>query len=260
MLKNKCSELPNNTKIMHESQEKWRNQAWRITLENNKNEIELLLEKTNLFDIWSNSLQNNDVAKRLIPEIFMDGYISIHFAGYGLYKYANVCLRSQLETVLRMIYFSTHPIEFNWWCKGNKWYRNGLKNKDVWGERYEYFKELEYLKEFEKRCKDTNRLFRDGKNINKLYLELSEYVHSGVFSFQTKTDYFCPIYKINEFKNWANRFKRIQEYINILLILGFHKEFNDISSANQKKIIEVGIESSNYIKKLKEVLNYNQGG
>ena len=252
MAENKFSELPDNTKILDESQEKWRNEAWRKTLEKHKNEIEKMLEKINLFDIWSNSLQNNEAVNRLIPEIFMDGYISIHFAGYGLYKYANVCLRSQLETVMRLIYFSTHSIEFNWWCKGNKWYRKGLKYKDVWGEGYLYFKELEYVKEFEKKCNDDKRLFRNGKNINRIYLELSEYVHSGVFSFQTKTDYFSPNYKIREFKKWANRFKKIQEYINILLILGFRKEFKEMSNTNQEKIIEVGIESSHYIKKLRK--------
>lgn len=256
MSKNDPPKLPESTRIMHESQEKWRSKAWKETLEKHKDEIEEMLEKINLFDIWSNTLQNNDAAKRLIPEIFMDGYVSIHFAGYGLYKYANVCLRSQLETTLRLIYFSTHPVEFDWWCKGNEWYRKGL-DRDVWGERYDYFKELEYVKKFEKECDEDKRLFQEGKKVNKIYQKLSEYVHSGIFSLQTKPNYFSPKYEINEFKSWANHFKEIQEYINILLILGFPKEFNEFSKNSQEKIKKSGIESSHYKEKLKGVLNSN---
>lgn len=255
MSKSNLSSLPDNTKIMHESQEKWRNKNWKETLEEHKSGIEKVIEKINLFDIWSNSLQDNDAAERLIPEIFMDGYISIHFAGYGLYKHANICLRSQLETTLRLIYFSTHPVEFNWWCKGNEWYRKGLATRDVWGEKYEYFKELEYVKEFEKKCNEDRRLFQEGKRVNKVYQKLSKYVHTSAFSFQTKPDDFSPKYKVEEFERWIDNFKEIQEYINILFILGFSKEFEKSSNTSQEKIKEIAIESSHYKEKLKEALN-----
>lgn len=240
---------------MHESQEKWRNKNWEETLREHKSGIEKLIEKINLFDIWSNSLQDNDAAKRLIPEIFMDGYISIHFAGYGLYKYANICLRSQLETTLRLIYFSTHPVEFDWWCRGNEWYRKGLATKDVWGEKYEYFRQLEYVKKFEKECDRDKKLFEEGQRVNKIYHTLSKYVHTSAFSFQTKPDDFSPKYKIEEFMKWVDNFKEIQEYINILLIFGFPKEFEKLNSTGQEKIREIAIESPHYKEKLKEVLD-----
>ena len=246
--------LPPNTKTMYESQEKWRTKASEDTLSAHKDEIEDSLEKANLFDIWSNSLQGSEAARRLIPEIFMDGYMSIHFACYGLYKYANICLRSQLETTLRLIYFSTHPVEFEWWRVGNEWYRAGLRTRDVWGEGYGYFEQLEKVKKFEETCDEGQRLFQHARKVTKIYQTLSTYVHSGVFSLQTKPDQFSPRYKIDEFCKWMSNFKEIQGYIHTLLVLGFSKEFKKMSQVNQETVVRVGIESLHHREKLKEVI------
>lgn len=45
MSKNNLSGLPDNTKSMHGSQEKWRGETWKETLDKHKDEIEKLLEK-----------------------------------------------------------------------------------------------------------------------------------------------------------------------------------------------------------------------
>lgn len=251
--KNDLSNLPSNLRVIHESQKKWRNKAWEATLNNHRDELERMLEKINLFDVWSDGLQNNEAIKRLLPEIFMDSYMSIHFAGYGLYKYANICLRSQLETALRLIYFSPHPVEFDWWRNGNESYRSGLANKDVWGEGYLYFQELENVKQFEDKCTEGQRLFRGGKKVSNIYRKLSTYVHSGMFSFQTKPDEFSPRYKIEDFKHWSENFNEIQEYINILLILSFLKEFKQMRESDKNKILQVAI-TTEYNSKLREVL------
>lgn len=247
-------DLPPNTKTMYESQEKWRAKALKDTLSAHKDQIEASLEKVNLFDIWSNSLQTSEVARRLIPEIFMDAYMSIHFACYGLYKYANICLRSQLETALRLIYFSTHPIEFGWWSAGNEWYRAGLRTKDVWGEGYGYFEQLENVKKFEELCEEGQRLFQHARKVPQIYQTLSTYVHSGVFSLQTKPDQFSPRYKIDEFSKWGTNFKEIQSYIHILLVLSFLEEFKKMSTVNQNRVLEIVIASLYYRERLKELV------
>lgn len=253
MSKKSRTDLPDNVKAMHETQENWRKKAWEETLEKHKNELERMLEKMNLFDIWSDALQDNEATKRLLPEIFMDGYMAIHFAGYGLYKYANICLRSQLETTLRLIYFSTHPIEFGWWCSGNESYRSGLGNKDVWGEGYQYFQELDYVKQFEQKCNQGQRLFQEGKKVSNIYKKLSTYVHSGSFSLQTKPDEFSPRYKITNFKRWYSNFDEIQHYINVLLVLGFLKEFKRIPGGEKNRILQFGM-GTNYRTKMQEIL------
>jgi len=250
--RNKLPSLPTNLTIMHESQEKWRKKAWEKTLTKHKDELEEMIEKIRLFDIWSNSLQNIEAAKKLIPEIFMDGYISIHFSCYGLYKYANSCLRSQLETTLRLIYFSTHPIEFDWWGSGNEWYRNGLRKRDVWGDGYQYFQELTRVKEFERKCGQGENLFRDGGRVSRIYGKLSAYVHSGIFSFQTKSDEFSPQYKIAQFKLWLSNFNEVQEYIHILLTLSFLDEFKNMRMREKETILQAAIRTD-YQAKLKEM-------
>ncbi len=247
----RVADLPTETRTTHESQNKWRRKNWEKTLKEHKENIEELLKKISLFDVWSNKLQDNDVAVRLIPEIFMDAYISIHLAGYGLYKYACMSLRSELETALRLVFFSTHPVEFKWWSDGNEGYRSGLKIKEVWGESYNYFEQLDNIKEFEKLCDDNKKLFG---GIRGVYKTLSKFIHSGAGHFQTRPDRVSPKYKLEEFKSWIKTFKEVQEYINILFALSFYEEFKKLNVTDQKKIKEMGIESSYYRENLEKVL------
>jgi hypothetical protein len=239
---------------MHESQKKWRNENWNETMREHKNEVEKLLQKISIFDIWSNVLQDDEVAKTLIPEIFMDAYVSVHLAGYGLYKYAHVCLRSELETTLRLVFFSTHKVEFKWWAEGNEWYKENVTG-DVWGRGFLYFEQLDNVKKFEKSC-DANRKLFGGKKvgIRGTYKTLSKFIHSGAGHFQTKPDRVSPKYKLDEFRKWTKTFKEVQEYINILLALGFSKEFKKLSKANCKKIERIGIESPYYWKIARQAL------
>ena len=246
------NKLPDKTKSMFESHQKWSNNNLKETLKNHHREIEKLLQKIEVFDIWKNILQEkykNEVGL-LIPEIFMDSYNSIHFACLGLYKQANVCLRAQIETALRMVYFSTHPVEFKWWHAGEDWY---IKKGDVWGERYEYFKRLEDVKNFEKKCKENNYEASLFNKINDLYKKLSKYVHSGVASFQTTPERYSPNYKISEFKRWMSNFKMIQKYSNTILILGFAEEFKNTSLTRKKRILKE-LEDNNFKKGIRKSL------
>lgn len=245
--------LPELTKAMHES--RWRDRNWDQTIKKHKKEIEKLLQKITVFDIWSNSLQDSEAPRWMVPEIFIDSYMSIHFACFGLYKYAHMCMRSQLETALRVIFFSTHPVEFDWWSKNIEFYRSGLRTKDVWGEGYKYFGQLENIKKFEKKCNKEKRLFEEGKRVNKIYQKLSKYVHSGPLSFQTRPDIFSPRYRLEKFKNWVKSFKEVQECINVLLVLSFPKEFKGLSKTSREKIRKIGIELPHYRRILKKVLS-----
>lgn len=247
-------DLPELTKSMHDSQENWRNENWNRTMEKHKEEIEKLLQKLSLFDIWSNLLQDDEVAKTLIPEAFVDAYVSVHFAGYGLYKYAHICLRSELETTLRLIFFSTHKVEFKWWSEGNEWYRENVAG-DVWGRGYLYFEQLETIKKFEKLCADNRKLFGGRKvGIKRIHRMLSRFIHSGAGHFQTRPGRISPKYEHEEFGKWIKTFVMVQEHINILLILGFPEQFKKLSGSNQRKIKETGVESSQHREILEKIL------
>lgn len=247
----KIDRLPTLTKAMFSDQKKWSKDNWSLTLGEHSSDTENLLEKINLFDIWSNALQDSEPTRKLIPEIFLDGYMAIHFACMGLYKYAYVCLRSQLETGLRLVYFSTHPIEFKWWLNGNEWYRGGLQ-KDVWGEGYNYFNNLEFIKEFDKKLDKDKPLFN---GVRKSYSKLSKYVHSSPESFQTRPSSISPKYNIEQFKIWQTMFNEILDYINVIFILSFYDKFVSFPSTQQKTIFEKGIKNRKFREKLKEILS-----
>lgn len=226
--------LPELTKIMYVIQQKGIDRNCEETLRIHFRELEKLLQKTQVFTIWKNKLANKyGVAKELIPEIFMDAYISILFASMGLYKQANICLRAQLETALRLVYFSTHPVEFKWWYEGSEWYLDA-KSKDVWGIEYKYFRQLEEVNSFEK-VSDFG-LFN---NIKSFYKVLSKYVHGGAASFQTRPDRISPKYIRKEFNKWVGNFKKVQIYVNTILILGFAELFIAFGTDTQKKMLKI---------------------
>lgn len=249
----RVTDLPTETKTTHESQNKWRSKNWRKTLNVHKQDIEELLKKISLFDIWLNKLQHDDVAMKLIPEIFMDAYISIHFAGYGLYKYAHMCLRSELETAMRLVFFSTHPVEFSWWSDGNEWYRDNVTG-DVWGRGYLYFEQLDNIKEFEKSCDDNKKLFGGKKvGIRGVYKTLSKFIHSGAGHFQTRVDRVSPKYDSDEFEEWNKIYEKVQTYILMILALGFADKFKAMTNTQRNKILDIGMDAY-YEEKLKRIL------
>jgi hypothetical protein len=137
--------------------EKWSKKCWQTTLSSHKKEIQNISKKPPFFDFWTNILSDNAVALHFFPEIFFDSYMSIQFACMGLYKYAIMCLRSELESTLKLIYFSDHPIEFKWWINGNE--IDGITSKrNVWGEGYIYFQNLDNIKLFNSKFNDKVQL------------------------------------------------------------------------------------------------------
>lgn len=238
----KVRDLPELTKSIHKGQAKWRDKNWKKTLSTHSSELEKLLKRISVFSRWRNKLQQSDAAKKLFPEIFIDAFSSVHFACFGLYKYANMCLRSELETTLRLIFFSTHPVEFSWWLKGKSVYRDIYSQaNDVWGPGYIYFKNLENIQKFEMNCDKAKQLFSEGCKLKKMYTTLSQFIHSGAGHFQSRPSGFIPAYELDEFKQWYSRCNEAQTYINILLALTFSEEFKGMTPTSRNAILDVGI-------------------
>jgi len=249
------NKLPTLAKIMYNSQQKWVQENWKATLAAHANGINALLDSIGVFDVWKKVLSNKygKISKELIPEIFMDSYMSAHFACMGLYKQANVCLRSQLETSLRLVYFSTHPVEYKWWCEGSTWYL-GSKFKDVWGPSYQYFEMLEEVKCFHKSC--NLGLF---KSIPDFYKTLSQYVHGSAQSFLTKPNRISPKYNIGEYKKWETNFKDVQKYSNTIFVLGFAEVFRAEDVPVQRAILKI-IKDKGYKNGLRKSLKLRISG
>lgn len=255
------SSLPEWLKAIHDSQNKWREQNWQKTLQDHSAELESLLDMVNVLHLWPNAVGGVEVSKKLLPEIVMDFFTSLHFACWGLYKSAHMCLRAGLETTLRLVYLSTHPVEYQWWLEGKEWYREGSPvRQDVWGPGYRYFTMLPGIKVFDKACDESRKLFGSkSAGIGELQSDLSKHIHSGPEQFQTEVNRISPQYDIGRFKRWLKRAKKALTFINIILALSFKDAFCDMHPEDREKIIDKGIADDDYRDKLKDVLGRPEG-
>lgn len=224
----RIKDLPEWTKLFYDMQSDRRN-VFKITLANQKPIIEGMLLKLNIYSVWTNMLLKNPVAGQLIPEIFIDSNSSMLFGCFGLFKYAYMCMRSELETALRLIFFRHHPKEFKWWLDGKIWWPGARQSSHVWGVNYSYFQNLEKIDMFDEACPEHLTLFKKKKNIYNSYKLLSNSIHSSAKHFQTSSDQLSTSYDIGKFNQWVRTWERIESQVNILLSLGFFEELNSKS-------------------------------
>jgi hypothetical protein len=237
-------------KEFYKTYEKWSDKCWQTTLSSHEKEIQNLSKKQQFFDFWTDTLSDNPVAVHFFPEIFFDSYMSIQFACMGLYKYAIMCLRSELESTLKMIYFSDHPVEFNWWVNGVE--IDGITSKKhVWGDGYTYFQNLDNIKLFNSKFNDKSQLIN---NIKTIYSAYSKYVHTSAKSFQTSQRNIIPKFDLKDFKGWVAKFETTQEYIHVLLILTYFEKFKLADPKDRDELIKICVTDSNYNSKLKSTI------
>jgi len=242
--------LGTETKSIYQHQLTWGRNNWHESLTQHATEIEQLMNKLSTLEIWNSKLQSSPAAKELIPEIWMDNYVSITLACIGLYKHATMSLRSSLETGLRLVYFFQHPIEYSWWKKGSR-FGQDRERHDVWGPSYEYFGLL--FSEFENECiKDGKDLFKQQKCLPTLYNSLSGSIHTQAKRLQTTSGY-SPKYNRAKFCEWKEFFFITNTYLNIILTLGFPNQFKNLLASDKSKIIDIGI-GDYYNDKVKKIL------
>jgi hypothetical protein len=230
---------------------KWSDKSWDKTLSAHEKEILKLSKKPPFFDFWTNILSDDPVAIYFFSEIFFDSYMSIQFTCMGLNKYAIMCLRSELESTLKMIYFSNHPVEFDWWVHGKE-IEGITSKKHVWGDNYLYFENLENIKKFNSKFKEKSMLIN---NIKKIYSDYSKYVHTSAKSFQTGQGKISPKYSIKNFKEWEYKFNTTQEYIHILLILTYFEKFKLADQHDRDELIKTCVTDPDYNRNLIETIS-----
>lgn len=256
MARFKIDDLPQLLKAVHNAQNKWRKQNWKKSIIDESNEIEKVLEILNLYGKWKNKFHGDIIAEKIIPEIFADGINGLHFALLGLYKYANMCLRSQMESALRMIYFIDHKIEYEWWLNDNEWYLN-IKQTYVWGSDFIYFKQLSKINAFDRQCNANKRIYsgkKSGDLLKILYAQLSKSIHTSADYFQTSTGRYSPKYDKAKFQEWIKNCNDLQCYIMISLILAFPHIFKEMTTTEQSHILNKAIIDPDYIQKIRSVI------
>lgn len=241
----KKADIPEKSQIMHSSQNRWRKKNWEDSLKNQGNKLEDLLSLIEVFDTWKNRLPKDDATKSLSREIYSDAYMSIHLACFGLYKNAYMSLRSQLETALRLIYFSSHPLEYKLWLDGDeKWIGDLLRSSDVWGTNFKYFMYIPEVNKLENTLNQNLRLINSNTaKLKDVYGKLSKHVHSGGPFLQTRQGHLSPKYNQPEFDLWYGIYKDVQKYINILFALCFLDSFKKMPAGESDLILNLAIGS-----------------
>ena len=253
----KIDDLPPLVKTVHNAQKKWRKQNWEMSIIDQDDDIERVLEILNIYGKWKNKFHGDKIAEKIMPEIFTDGINGLHFALLGLYKYANMCLRAQMESALRMIYFINHKIEYEWWLNDNEWYIN-VKQKYVWGSDFIYFKQLSKINAFDQQCVNDKRIYsgnnKKGNLLKGLYSQLSKSIHTSADYFQTSTGRYSPKYDKEKFQEWIKNCNDLQCYIMISLILAFPHIFKEMTPTEQNHILNKAIIDPNYIQEIRSVI------
>lgn len=185
--------------------------------------VKSIVDSIQSLDCWSNNLQANDSSAQLISEIFVDLFVSLLFTLRGLYKYADMALRSALENALNLCYFYTHPIEFGWWQSGREWYNT----PHPWGEGYAYFKNLTG-------SPAGRRLFEE--QVKREYQQLSRSIHSSSQRLQTAGSMLSPVVDRGRLGSHLKVTERTISLINTILTYTFSEEFSDMSSTEKALI------------------------
>ena len=254
MVRINVNNLPRMLRSVHNAQNQWRQQNYAKSVNEFKDDIEKILEILNFYGKWKSKF-SGQIAEKMMPEIFMDGLTSLYFALFGFYKAANMGLRSQLETALRLIYFMDHLREYEWWLNGNEWYK-GQKGTYVWGDEFNYFKQIDKISEFEKDLDSNKKIYsgsssgKTGNLLKEIYGKLSMSIHTSAQHFQTSTSKFTPKYSRPKMEEWIKSCRDLQCYIIVSLILCFPKEFNKMSTTEKSAILNKGVVEEDYINKI----------
>jgi hypothetical protein len=194
-------------------------------------DLDHIVKSGESLNCWSNALQAHGLAP-LVSEIFIDIYASIHFSLCGLYKYADMALRSALENALNVAYFYGHPVEFRWWQNGGEWYLVN-KHPHPWGDGYNYF--LLLASELPGNKGESTI----EKELSTEYRALSKSIHSTSQKLQTKGFKLAPTVDIGRFKQWSVRMNRILSMINSVLVLALRDKFQNMKVQDKTLVDEV---------------------
>lgn len=160
---------------------------------------------------WKFLLKNMAIHKRaFLEEIASDALQILPIALLGFRKPASILIRGILENVLRHVYFSDHPIEFERINSAQKWY---LKNDEL----YDYIKIHPRFTGIEIKFDSINRM-------KSLYDDLSADIHARRLSnLELRKGLVDIKYDQQQFAGLVSFTKRASECSNFILSI-YHKD------------------------------------
>jgi hypothetical protein len=186
---------------------------------------------TLVFKNWkdgNNHIKNNEL-NEIFNELHQDVNSSYYLASMGLYRTANMHLRSMIELSLQLLYFYEHPIELQKW-------RNG-------GFVIKHDKLKDYLKEYPSFQHQPLKGQVDTlmEQISKEWRNYSKHIHAeslNYFQTQKQSDS-TKSFNVADFGIWKSNFIKIVKKINNLFMLFFSEQYKLFPSQNKELLTMV---------------------
>jgi hypothetical protein len=193
------------------------NQAFDESVEDSrKNLVEQCYFQAASFSSWRQLLlvDNKDNCKEIYNEIQADLSASISSALTGNYRLSLMSIRSFIELSNLFSYYYFHPVEYDWWLKGN----HVIKFSELNEKYLKGYKQLE--------------AHRINTNIYQEWKKVSKYVHAEFKSYMESSDTLplLPRYQKGKLGQWITHFKAATLYINQLFYVVFQNIYFDALS------------------------------
>ncbi|MDF4675476.1 DUF5677 domain-containing protein [Vibrio parahaemolyticus] len=181
---------------------------------------------TLIFKNWKEGINHvkKDNLNEIFDELHQDVNASYYLASMGLYRTANMHLRSMIELSLQLLYFYDHPVELEKWRTGGFVIKHD-KLKD-------YFKEYPLFRSISLKEK-VNTLM---EQISKEWKNYSKHIHAeslNYFQTQKQSDS-TNSFNIADFGIWKSNFIKIVKNINKLFMLFFSEQYKLFPSQNKE--------------------------
>lgn len=193
-----------------------------LTLSRHNNFSELM-EYIDLLNYFRENLKDYDQSI-ILDEVIYNLLCSINIAVTGMYRVANLCLRSTIELGITFIFFCDNNYKYLLWKKNNfdmTWANIMDKDNGIISKKY--------LNLF---CREGNieNLIND---VVSMYRETSEYVH-GKYDFMHSVKGRLIKYNAEAFEEWKLYFKNIANILCTLFTIRFNKEVQEFDDAKKE--------------------------
>ncbi len=184
---------------------------------------------TLVFKNWKEGINHIgcDELNDIFDELHQDINSSYYLASMGLYRTANMHLRSLIELSLQLLYFFDHSIEFEKWKVGNFLIKHD-KLKD-------YLKEYPSFNTPELKTKVDTVV----EQISKAWKNFSKHIHAeSLIYFQTqKTSDSSNCFSVADYGKWKSHFVKIVKKLHELFMLFFSEQFKLFPSTNKELLV-----------------------
>lgn len=198
---------------------------WKVSYDNSRNLYENSYRYGMVFQTLNSIIGKDVLCVELLREMQSDSVTSFSQAMLGLYKNAVGTSRNILEHCIGHVFFSVHPIEYEWWNEGEF--------------KLEFLKHLDFI--FKIRLfKELNKSMEIKGKLNKEYKVLSKFVHGqGSEHMQSFEAVYEFGYDRNLLHKWSSHYRNVCKLCTIMLLVYHHKNWHKATQLKRDIIMDI---------------------